>query len=78
MGKGWEALGAIAAAVVGLAIVSVLVSKNAQTPRVVQAATGGFSQIIGAAVAPVSGAAAGIGVGGVNQLLPTIPGLGGL
>lgn len=76
MGKGWEALGAIAAAVVGLAIVSVLVSKNANTASVIQAGTGGFSQIIQAAVGPVSGTG-GIATGGYSPL-STIPGLGGL
>lgn len=77
MGKGWEALGAIAAAVVGLAIVSVLVSKNANTASVIQAGTGGFSQIIQAAVGPVSGSTGGIATGGFSPL-STIPGLGGL
>jgi hypothetical protein len=40
--------------IVGLAIVAVLVSQKAQTPGVVQAGGTALSQIIGAAVAPVS------------------------
>lgn len=42
--------------IVGLAIVSVVLSKNAQTPQVLQAGGSAFSSIIGAAVQPVSGA----------------------
>lgn len=45
----------IAVAIVGIAILAVLVSKNAQTPAVIKAATGGFAQDIGAAVSPVTG-----------------------
>lgn len=45
----------IATAIVGLAIVAVLVSQNAQTGNVIQAATSGFASDLAAAVAPVSG-----------------------
>jgi hypothetical protein len=41
--------------IVGVAMVAVVVSKNANTPAVFQAGGTAFSQIIGAAVAPVSG-----------------------
>ena len=41
-------------AIVGVAIVAVIVSKNAQTPQVIKSAGGAFAQIIGAAVGPVS------------------------
>lgn len=42
-------------AIVGVAILAVIVSKNAQTPAVFQAAGNAFSSIIKAAVGPVSG-----------------------
>jgi hypothetical protein len=40
--------------IIGLAIVAVLVSKNAQTPQVFQTAGTALSAIIGAAVQPVA------------------------
>lgn len=54
-----EQVSAILLAVVGVAIISVLVSRNAQTPQVLQAGGNAFAKILGAATAPVSG-------GGVN------------
>ena len=45
----------IALAIVGLAIISVLVSGKAQTSNVIQAASGGFAQDLVAAVSPVTG-----------------------
>lgn len=42
-------------AIVGLAILAVIVSRNAQTPQVIQAASQGFAADIGAAVSPVTG-----------------------
>jgi purine-cytosine permease-like protein len=45
----------VVAGVIGLAMVAVLVSKNAQTSQVFQGAGTMLSTIIGAAVAPVSG-----------------------
>jgi hypothetical protein len=45
---------AVLAALVGLAIVAVIVSKNAQTPQVIQAGGSALASVIGAAVAPVS------------------------
>jgi hypothetical protein len=44
----------IVGGIIGLAIVAVLVSQKAQTSGVVQAGGTALSQIIGAAVAPVS------------------------
>lgn len=41
--------------VIGLAVVAVIVSKQAQTPAVITSAGTALSQIIGAAVGPVSG-----------------------
>jgi PRD1 phage membrane DNA delivery len=48
---------AIVAGIIGLAIVAVIVSKNAQTPQVFQGAGTALAQVIGAAVQPVSGGA---------------------
>lgn len=45
----------VAVAIVGIALLAVLVSKNAQTPQVLSAAGQAFSGAIGAAVAPVTG-----------------------
>lgn len=45
----------IAVAIIGVAIVAVLVSKNAQTSQVLSTASQAFASIIGAAVGPVSG-----------------------
>lgn len=46
----------IALAVVGLAVISVLVSKNAQTSSVIQSLASGLGNNIGVAEAPVTGA----------------------
>jgi hypothetical protein len=51
-----EAIMTIALAVVGLAIVSVLVSKNAQTSQVIQASASGLANNLGVAESPVTGA----------------------
>lgn len=50
-----SAVAGIVTAIIGLAIVAVLVSSNAQTGSVITSASQGLSGIIGAAVAPVSG-----------------------
>ena len=49
---------AIVGSVIGLAIVAVLVSKNAQTPQVFTAGGNALANVIGAAVAPVSNSGA--------------------
>lgn len=46
----------IAGLIVTVAIISVLVSKNAQTPAVIQSAGSAFSNALGVAEAPVTGA----------------------
>lgn len=45
----------ILTAIVGVAILAVLVSKNANTAGVIKAASSGFAQALSAAVSPVSG-----------------------
>lgn len=51
----------VATAIVGIAILAVLVSKNANTAGVIQAGTQGFAADIAAAVSPITGSGAGIG-----------------
>jgi len=55
MGEFGTLIGSVALAIIGLAIVSVLISPKAQTAQVIQAATGGFAQDLQAATSPVSG-----------------------
>ncbi len=45
----------IIAGIIGLALAAVILSRNANTPGVIQSASSGLSSLIGAAVAPVSG-----------------------
>jgi hypothetical protein len=52
----WEGVVTIALAIVTLGMVSVVVSKKAQTPQVIQAAGSAFSNAMGIAEAPVTGA----------------------
>jgi len=52
----WEGLVTIVLAIVGLGVVSVLVSKNANTSGVLQAGFSGINNGIGIAEAPVTGA----------------------
>lgn len=42
-------------AIVGVAIIATLVSKNAQTPQVLQAGGQAFSSALGTALSPVTG-----------------------
>lgn len=55
----FNSLTQIALAIVGIAILAVLVSRNAQTPQVISAAGKAFAQDIGAAVSPVTGGSLG-------------------
>ena len=50
-----EGLVAIATAVIGVAIIAVLVGKNSQTSSVIKQAGSSFSSILQAAVSPVGG-----------------------
>jgi hypothetical protein len=51
-----EMITTIALAIVTLAVVSVVVSKKAQTPAVIQASGSAFSNALGVAESPVTGA----------------------
>ena len=54
-GETIQAIVGIVTAIIGLAILSVLVSKNANTSAVIGAASGGLAQDISAATSPVTG-----------------------
>jgi hypothetical protein len=62
-------------AVIGVAILSVIVSKNANTTSVISSASQGFEGILNAAEGPITGAGAGMGLGtlGSNQYGFTMP-----
>jgi len=49
----------VATAIIGVAILAVLVSPKSQTAQVVQAGGSAFSGVLGAALSPVSGGALG-------------------
>jgi PRD1 phage membrane DNA delivery len=59
MSDATAAISAIVAAIIGLAVVAVLVSKNAQTGTVIGDSGTALSQVINAAVSPVSSSAGG-------------------
>ena len=61
MNKIGEQITAVLTAVIGVAILAVIVSKNAQTGSVLSAGGSAFAAILGAAEAPVTG-------GGVSSL----------
>ena len=56
MSNFWEGVVTIALAIVTLGMISVIVSKKAQTPAVIQAAGSAFSNALGVAESPVTGA----------------------
>ena len=64
-------------AIVGVAILAVLVSRNANTSGVISSAGNAFSQALGVAVSPVSGAAGGMNFGSSAYGLGSGYGLGG-
>jgi len=56
MGSGFlTSMVTVLTAITGIAVIAVLVSKNAQTPAVLNSFWGGFSQSIQAATGPVTG-----------------------
>ena len=63
MGDAMKDITAIGMAIVGVALLSTLVNRNNQTPAVIQAATGGFSQALSAAM---GGGTNGYGVGNIT------------
>jgi hypothetical protein len=69
----WTALVTVLTAIVGVAIVATLVSRNAQTPAVLNSFWGGFSNALTAATGPVTGASA-TGFGSLGAMV--LPGIG--
>lgn len=59
MGNIGEQVVTIATAIIGVAIVAVLVSRNSNTANVISAAGAAFSGALGVAVSPVTGFTAG-------------------
>jgi len=55
-------------AIVGVAIIAVIVSKGAQTPQVLSAGGQAFSQALGTAVSPVTGGSGMLGFTGGTSL----------
>ena len=63
MGNFGEQLTTIVLAIVGLAIISVLVSKKANTSGVIQASASGLANNIGVAQSPVTGTSLSLSLG---------------
>lgn len=64
----WQGVVTIAVAIIGVAVIAVIVSKNANTSQVIQASGGAFAQALSAATAPVTGA----GFSGASLTMPSI------
>lgn len=79
MRDGIDTVFAILTAIIGVAIVSVIVSKNSQTPQVLQSFASAFANILGVVVKPIarSGGAQGNGGGGLGgQASPPVINIG--
>jgi hypothetical protein len=60
MSSAGEQVATIATAIIGVAILAVLVSKNANTAGVIKSAGSAFSGALGVAISPVTGSGAGM------------------
>jgi PRD1 phage membrane DNA delivery len=69
---------ALLAAVIGIAIIAVLVSKSSNTANVLSAAGKSFSGIVSAAVSPVTGGSGSFGFPQLGSGGLSLPGLGGM
>lgn len=58
-----EGLSTIALAVVGLAVVAVIISKKSNTAGVIQAAASGLANNVGVAISPVTGSSPSFNLG---------------
>lgn len=54
----WEVIGSAAIAIATVAAIAVVVSKNSQSPAVIQSAGSAFANALDVAVSPVTGRAA--------------------
>jgi hypothetical protein len=66
-------IAAVALAIVGVASLAVLVSKNANTSGVISASGQAFSQALGVAVSPVTGATNQLGMNTFTGAAGTFP-----
>jgi hypothetical protein len=77
MGETGRALVSIVGSIIGLSILSVVLSQRAQTSSVIQAGASGLSSILSAATAPVTGSSSGSssgllsGLGGIGNFAST-------
>jgi hypothetical protein len=75
MNEAMNTVAAILTSIIGVTIVAVIVSKNAQTGSVISAAGQAFEGILGVAVSPVTGGSSGGGGGGgssTSSILSTL------
>lgn len=72
LNEAWQGIITVLLAIVGIAIVAVLVSQKAQTGQVIGAAASGFAADLEAAVSPITGSNA---LGGMTM---TGPGVGSI
>ena len=77
MDRMWEGLVTIGGAVIGLAIIAVLVSQRANTSGVIGAAGKAFSGVIGSAVSPVTGNSGSTGYTGISYPVSPMGAFGG-
>lgn len=73
----WTSLVTVATAIIGVAIIAVLVSNRAQTSSVITSAGSAFANDLTAAEAPVTGASATVNTGGSQFGFPGFSGQGG-
>lgn len=57
-----EEIATILMAIIGVAILAVIVSKNANTAAVIKSGSEGFSKALATAISPVTGAGVGLGL----------------
>jgi hypothetical protein len=65
----WTGIITVATAIVGLAIIAVLVSNKAQTSSVIGASSAGFANDLVAATSPVTGASATVNTSGSGSTI---------
>lgn len=65
MGKIGEQISVIVIAIIGVATLAVILSRNSNTTEVVSAASGGFSQMLATALSPITGG--GVGFNSMSQ-----------
>lgn len=69
-----ESVVTIAVAIIGLATLAVIVSKNANTVNVIKAGGGVFNTSLGTAISPITGGGGGYGSSMGNFSLPSFGG----